>query len=254
MGTIPVADSAKEALYLPIGYFRQFFRFTWEPVIVVFAAQVASTLLSQSRGNPVFNLLWWPVYIVAATPFSVSWTRLAVLGLESNVGRSWYTFRGREFRYLIVSLLVTAMVLGFPTIGFFVAYSLKGALPWIMAATLLFLELAVGIRFTFLLTSIALDSFQGLKQAWRQTKSVVLRIMAVIFLSNLPVNVASGIVRYLEGSLSEPTPLLALGLVDVFLLFLLAAVTIGAIAVCYRYTIEPEVPNFEKPLPAVASP
>lgn len=242
METIPISASAKEALYLPLGYFRQFFRFAFVPMLIVLAAQILGGVLAAVSGRKVFYGLWWLAYGIVAVPFSVSWTRLAVLGVDSNVDRSWFTFGVREFKYLSTSLVIALLLCGPPGTCLYIAYSMNwAALPLVLGLVLLLVEVAIGLRFTFLLPAIALDSYRGLEAVWKQTRSVVLRIMAVIFLSGLPINCGTAILHQIESaSANQPSLLLVLGTADILLLFLSGAVTAGAIAVSYRFRTERE--------------
>ena len=240
METIPVWASAKEALYLPVGYFRQFFRFAFEPMLLVYVAQILSGVLAARWGHNFFYGLWWLPYTILTVPFFISWTRLVVLGLDSNADRGWHTLRRKEFKYLSVSLAIAVLFFGPPALFFYLAYSMEwAAAPLILACIILIVEIALGLRFTFLLPAIAVDSYRGLKTAWTQTRSVVLRIMAVIFLSVLPINCGTAILHEIErAAADQPSLVLVLGTADVFLLFLSGAVTAGAIAVSYRFRME----------------
>jgi hypothetical protein len=235
--TIPVKDSAKEALTLPFKCFAQFLRLCFWPMLIVWVSQFIGGALAVVTEHRLSYVLWWLVYGITIVPFSISWTRLVVLGAASNTDRSSYTFGKKEFKYLSVSLAIIVLFFGPLTLLMIVANSIKSVpLPLVFGCVVLVTELAVAIRFTFILPAIALDSYKGLKAAWRQTRSVALRIMAVIFLSGLPINCATSILHTIEKSSADQPPLflIVLGTVDVLLLFLSAAVTAGALAVSFR--------------------
>ncbi len=88
----------------------------------------------------------------------------------------------------------------------------------------------------FVLTTLALDRYAGLSAAWEQTKGIVLRILGVVGLSGIPIGLAHRIVvRIGQSAATGTAALLVLGLLDVGITFLSSAVTIGAIALCYRF-------------------
>lgn len=237
MDTVPIKAAAKEALSLPFQYFGEFLRLCFWPMVITWIGQFAGGALAVATEDKLFYGLWWLAYGIIIVPFSISWTRLVVLGVGSNTCRTWHTFGRKEFNYLSVALAITVLLFGPAALFFYVAYSMKwAAVPLLLACVVLIAELAVGVRFTFILPAIALESYVGLKAAWRQTRSVVLRIIAVIFLSGLPINCGTSILHRIETTSADQPPLLVvLGTVDVFLLFLSAAVTTGAIAVSFRH-------------------
>jgi hypothetical protein len=258
METIPVKASAKEALTLPFKHFGEFLRFSFWPMMIMWISQWVSGTLAVATGYAPFGLLWLPAYWTISVPFSVSWMRLAILGVGGNTGRSWHTFGRKEFKFLLMLLTMTLLFLLFLVVPsalvLYIAYLMEwAAVPLILACVLLIANIAVGIRFTFIWPAIAVDSYVGLKTAWKQTRSVVLRIIAVCFLSQFPIGFGIGfetsILRRIILHLSETTsadqaPLLVvLGAADVFvevlLLFLSTAVNAGAIAVSFRYRMDP---------------
>jgi hypothetical protein len=240
LDTIPVTKSAKEALYLPLGYFRQLFRFAFVPILIIGAAQALGGVITVATGRKVFYGLWWLPYGILVIPFSVSWARLAILGVGGNLGRRWSTFGAREVKYLSISLAISFLLFGPAAVCFYFAYLKDWAsLPFIVGLAFLMLGLVIGTRFFFLLPAIAVDSYRGLKSVWQQSHSVVLRIMAVVLLSSLPINCGESILRRVEASVKDvPLIVLVLGFGDVLLLFVSAAVTTGAVALCYRIRVE----------------
>jgi hypothetical protein len=241
METIPVKASAKEALTLPFEHFGEFLRLSFWPMMIIWISQFVGGALAVATDDALFYALWWLAYGIIVVPFSISWTRLVVLDVGSNTGRTWHTFGRKEFKYLSVALTITLLLFGPSALFFYIAYSMEwAAVPLILACVVLIAELALGIRFTFILPAIAVDSYSGLKTAWKQTRSVVLRIMAVIFLSGLPINCGTSILHRIETTSADQPPLLVvLGTVGVLLLFLSAAVTTGAIAVSFRSRMDP---------------
>jgi len=255
METIPVKASAKEALTLPFKHFGEFLRFSFWPMVIIWISMLVSVSLAVATGYAPFYLLWLLAYEIIAVPFRVSWMRLAILGVGSNTGRTWHTFGWKEFEFLLMLLmLLTVMPLFLAVLSalfLYIAYLMGGAaVSLILACVLLIAGCAVVTRFSFILPAIAVDSYVGLETAWKQTRSVVLRIIAVVFLSQLPIDFGWSILGQINQHLIETTsadqaPLLVfLGVVvftavGVLLLFLNAAVLAGAIAVCFRYRMDP---------------
>jgi len=236
---IPVIATAVAALALPFARFGQFMRLAIEPALITAGAQAGGGLLVAKTGRSEFYLLWWAVYGLVAIPFSVSWTCLAVRGGEAISKRRWFTFGARELKYLAVSLGMAFVLFGPAAVCFYVAF-LMGWRPsvLVLASVIFVVGIAVGLRLGFALPAIALDTFGGFKLAWEQTRSTILRILGVGFLSNLPINCGQSILRQVEhetfGQLSAPIVAVVIA-TDILALFLSVAVAAGAVAFCYSY-------------------
>ena len=235
---IPVGSSASEALRLPFDHLGQFARLATVPLVITAASQVIGGLLVALSAHSAFNFFWLAIFTVVAVPFSAGWTRFAVLGSAGVSNRSWFSFGHRELKYLIYSAGLALAIFGPAALCVYISYAL-GWSVWllILAAVLGATEIVAGFRFMFILPAIALDSFRGVKTAWKQTRSTVLRTLAIIIISGLPINCGASIVRRVGNSVRQPSGFLVLGVVDLLLTFLSLAVEIGAIAICYRFRV-----------------
>jgi hypothetical protein len=168
----------------------------------------------------------------------VGWTKLAVEGAAAVDDTPYFRFGRTETRCLVGSILLAVFVFGPGGIGMLWAYySGWAAVPLTVAVTVLLIEVVVGWRFTFVLTTLALDRYQGVKEAWYQTKGMVLRLLGVILLSGIPLNLIRPIELRIGSSavIAIPALIPIWKTLDVTVLFLHAAVSAGAIALCYRF-------------------
>jgi hypothetical protein len=158
------------------------------------------------------------------------------LGSGAISDTSWSSIGVRELRYLAFSVGIAFSVIGPAALCVYLSYMLGWSILLLVVAALIGVaEVVLGLRLTFILPAIALDNFHGLKLACKQTHSTVLRIMAVVALSGLPINCGTSIVARAESSVRPPSSLILLGAADLLLTFLSLAVQTGAIAICYRF-------------------
>jgi hypothetical protein len=253
---IPVGATAWQALKLPFQHPGLFMRLAVVPLAMIVAVQVAGGFLAENgpafeplvltdqwafyalllRGHWAFYGLWLLIFWVVSAPFWVGWTRFSVLGTEGVSDYSWFTFRARELKCLAAFLVITVLVAGPILLCVYIGYALHWSVSaLVLAAVIGVAEIVVGLRFTFVLPAIALDSFAGVRSAWNQTRSTILRIMGAIFLTFLPINCGGAIVHRAERSAQLPSSLIVLGLLGLLLVFLSLAVEVGAIAICYRF-------------------
>ena len=118
--------------------------------------------------------MYWLPYVVITIPLAVAWTRLVFIGPEPQT--TWHPFRFgmREFAYLATSIGLGLGLFILPAIAGTVTY-LFWSRSWslyalLLAVILLAASFYAGVRLSFVLPSIAVDKFQGIAIAWRQTR------------------------------------------------------------------------------------
>src|SRR5713101_3868603 len=131
---LPVTRLAKEALALPFENLHSFIRLGFVPIMLTFAAQFLGGLLAGVNEDSFFNFMWFPLYTLIAIPLVVAWTRLAVLGKASIVGRPKFRVGRVEIRYFVGSILIAVFLFGPAAIAVWWAYKSSWATAPVVVA------------------------------------------------------------------------------------------------------------------------
>lgn len=108
-----------------------------------------------------------------------------------------------------------------------------------LAVLVTLVQFAIGLRFSFLLPEIALHTFSSIGATWKRTHSNALRILAVIFLADLPLYFSLSLLRGVERSVRVTSAVLVvMSVTERLLLFVSLAVVTGAVAVSYRIRMD----------------
>jgi hypothetical protein len=249
LSRLPIKSLSKEALVLPFRYFPSFLHLAIVPVGLIFLSAFLGGLLAGLTGHSFFNFLWIGCTFFFQAPFFVGWAKLVAEGSSSIGERSYFTFGTTEKRFVIASILLPAFLFVPGGVAGWWAYNSGSATVPIVVATMLFvIGITIGFRLMFLLTTIALERYAGLKETWHLSKGVVLRTFLIVMLAGIPIHLFDTIVRrnFQQSSYTDISTGIGLGILDIGLRFLSSATTIGALVLCYQFktgeTTEHEAP------------
>jgi hypothetical protein len=225
--------AASEALRLPFVHFGLFLRLAAVPAAITAALGFGAGPLVRLIGQSAALALLLLTLTVVPVPLWVAWTRFTVLGNTGVDHYSWFTFGTREMKFVAAQVAMMLAYLGPAAICVYISYALYWSVPsLVLAAVIGIAEIVVGIRLVFILPAIAVDGFRGLRAAWDQTRSTVLRILGAVALAGLPIFFVQSIVYYAQQSAQLPI-LVVLSLAHMLLFFLSLIVWAGVIAICY---------------------
>jgi hypothetical protein len=233
---IPIGPFIGQIIRLPFDHFRDFVKFGGVPMLLILFAQFAFGFVAGATGKQWFSLLWFVPYLVVNAPFAVAWTKLAANGAEAVSSRNAFTFGRVESLYLFASMLLTFVLFGpslvciYGTIFFGWSTSFM-----VVGFILLAVAIPIGLRFSLALPSVALEGRMALGPSWQRTRDSMWRIFGLGFLAGLPFSIAQRFLVALEKQMPDPISLTVLGFAEVFVSFLLAASTVGAMAFAYRF-------------------
>lgn len=184
----------------------------------------------------MLSLLWVVPYIVVATPFTVAWTKLAAGGADAVTSRPAFVFGRAEWLYLFASMLLTIALFGPVLICLFVSFLFGWSISFIiLGLILLAVAIPLGLRFSFVLPSVALEDRMGFGASWHRTKGSIWRIVALGALAGLPFSIAQSILRAFVKQMSDTPGLIVAGFAQVVVSVLLAASATGAMTLAYKF-------------------
>ena len=236
---LPVLKTSWAAVRSPFEHAGDFVRLGWGPGVLMFAAQAAAAELAVLLDRPLLAFMYWLPYVVITIPLAVAWTRLVFNGPEPQT--TWHPFRFgmRELAYLATSIGLGLGLFILPAIAGTVTY-LFWSRSWSLYALLLAVILLAasfygGVRLSFVLPCIAVDKFQSIAIAWRQTRGAVWRIAAITSVASLPINLLGSIGSGIAGYILPGSATLA----EIVVELLTLTVTTAAIALIYKETTRP---------------
>lgn len=183
---LPIGETAAWSYRLLFGQFGSFLRAAAFPFLLLSLAQVLSFGIPESG----LAILLLPVFLGAYCLFSVAWLRFVLLGPEAGRIALLPPWRRYHWRFLSMSLVLTAIVLAMQ-FAFMMVLSMVGAagsgpmtgVVLIVGPALLAI---VYLRLSFVLPAAAVEESYGLGLSWNHTKGQSLRLLAVL-LAVLPV-------------------------------------------------------------------
>lgn len=181
---LPIIRTTLGALAMPFRYLPELVRFG----AIVFALSLASEIVTHYLMPLARVRYWWMMlsHVAIYTPFAIIWTRIAVLGRQSVSTIPRYRYSAVEIWYLVASALAFIILLGpvLVMLGYFTAARQNGDVAMangiaFAAVAILFVDLIVIVRLSFLFPAIALQRYRGLATAWRQTRGYFERLCAI---------------------------------------------------------------------------
>jgi hypothetical protein len=180
---LSIVRTTAAALAMPFRYPVELVRFG----AVVFALSIANDVVLHYLSQ-VSVRYWWMMlsHVAIYTPLAIVWTRITVLGRKSVSTIGLYRYSAVEVRYLLASALVYIILLG--PVLVIVQWALTAhqagdsasanglAVP---AIVIIFVDLIVFVRLSFLFPAIALQRYRGIGAAWRQTHGNFERLLAI---------------------------------------------------------------------------
>lgn len=234
---IPVSLTG-QAIRLPFHQIGAFAKFSIIPILITLAAQYWAA----SRFSRLPDLQWfllWAPYALAAIPFCVAWTRLAVDGALALRGRGAFSFGPTELRYLGMSVLLPVIFFGPSAVCLVGAYLLGWVGLLLVGLVLLLTGISLGLRFTFVLPAIAVERYPGFRASWGQTKGCVSRLAWILFVVSLPYCVGDLVIEGLSMlNPANPAMYVSMSFLSAVLLLLSNAWIVGAISLAYKFRSE----------------
>jgi hypothetical protein len=217
-------------------------------MLVILLAQFAFGFVAGVTGKLWVSLLWFVPYFLVYAPFAVAWTKLAANGAEAVRGRNAFTFGRAESLYLFASMLLTVLFFGPSLVCIYGANFFGWSTSFMLVGFILLLAaIPIGLRFSLILPSIVLEGQMALGSSWQRTRDSVWRIFGLGFLAGLPFSIAQRLLVALEKQMPDPISLTVLGFIEVFVSFMLAASTVGAMALAYRFLSAAEAGVLDQP-------
>lgn len=182
-GALAMVRITLGALALPFRCLPELVRFGAIVLALTLANEIVIHFLTQ-----IGVRYWWMMLSHEAiyAPFAIVWTRIAVLGRKSVSTIPRYRYGTVEIWYLVASLLTFTILLG-PVLvlrGWMIGAHQSGETAMAdgfgaAALVMLFVDVIVFVRLSFLFPAIALQRYRGVAAAWRQTHGYFERLCAI---------------------------------------------------------------------------
>ncbi len=267
-GKVPVWRTAIGSYGFVFTNLGRFFALGWLPLVIAFAASMASGFLTEVGGGESRSLADWVTYLALTAAswamyavFAVRWHRFYLLGERESVFTD--VLGTRNWRFLGYTVLLTfapivpMLVIGL--IGFVAVLSgaesqaagaveLAFILLFGLSGFAAFILLFVMFRFYLVLPGTAVDRPLTLGEAWRNMRGNSWRFIGAFFLVAIPLIIAvlilatfSGISEFasMTGGAPEPTigVLVVTNAVMAIIGFFTMAVGVTVLSKFYRHIV-----------------
>ena len=231
---LPVLHIVAQSLLLPFKYLPELVKYGWIPFLLSLGAKAINFLIVREDAPAYLSQIWMmAAHLALFTPFSVTWTKLAICGRDAISKDPPFAYSRTEWLYLLATtvMMVSIAIIGGPPIALFRYGQLNFDNQIVAAAGLLlvaalFLITLGYFRLAFVFPAIAIGKYAGLSAAWRQTAGNLERLAAIVILSYLPYYIVRKILERAIGY--HPPGLKAAAAASLYML--LAAMVTTAIA------------------------
>jgi len=231
---LPVLPIVTQTLVMPFKYLPELVKYGGIPLALIVGIKGISFLLErQDVSRAVTSSLMMVAHFVLFTPFSVTWTKLAIYGRPAIANDPPIAYTKTRWLYLLAStamIIALAVCAGPPlTLVRYGQRNLDNLIVMeaglgLLVGILLFL---IGfIRLAFIFPAIAIGRYAGISAAWKQTAGNIERLGAIIGLTFLPFYVIRKLPEWWIGYLPSGVAAAAMGCLDM----LLIAMTTTALA------------------------
>ncbi len=257
---LPVFHIVAQSLWLPFRYLPELAKYGGIPFLLSLVAKAINFLIVREDAPAYISQIWMmAAHFALFTPFSVTWTKLAIYGREAIANHPPFAYSRTEWRYLLATILmmVSFVIIAVPPIALLrygqlnfdnqiVAVAGLLSVAALFLITLGFFRLAV-----FVFPAIAIDKHAGLSAAWRQTAGNLERLAAIVVLSYLPYYIVRKILDRAIGY--QPPGLKAAGAASVeMLLTALVTTALAGSALAYKTIVLDE--HEDSPAVSASSP
>ncbi len=238
---LPVFPIVAESLVLPFKYLPELVKHGGIPFLLVLIAEAISFLLAREDvPNYATGVLMAVAHFVLFTPFSVTWSKLAIHGRPAIATDPPFAYSRTQWLYLLASavmMISLAIVVG-PSAALLRYGQLNFDNQIVMAAGALLVAglflFAIGfVRLAFVFPAIAIRKYAGISAAWKQSRGNIERLAAIIVLSYVPYYVVTRALDWLIGYHPPGLAAAAKGCLDM-LLIALATTALAGPALAYK--------------------
>ncbi|MGA6971845.1 MAG: hypothetical protein WBY93_09470 [Candidatus Binatus sp.] len=238
---LPVLPIVAQSLLMPFKYLPELVKYGGLPYLLVLVVKAISFLLARediSRG--AVGAIYWIAHFVLFTPFSVTWTKLAIYGRSAIADDPPFAYTKSRWLYLLASTVMSIAILiciGFPLTLFRYGQRTLDSMIVTEAALGFFVGLLlflVGfVRLAFIFPAIAIGKYEGISAAWKQTAGNIERLAAILALTFAPWYVLRRALEWGIGYNPPGVTAAATGCLDM-LLVSLATTALAGPALAYK--------------------
>jgi hypothetical protein len=193
---LPVVQIVTQSLLLPFTHLPALAKYIWIPFLVSLGAKAVNFVIVREDGPWYLSqILMVGAHFVLFTPFSVTWTKLAILGRDAISNDTPFAYSRKEWLYLLATTVMMTVILIFagPPIAMFRYGQINFDREIVAVAGILLLAglvlIVLGfVRLAFVFPAIAIGRYAGMPAAWRQTAGNLERLAAIILLSYAPLS------------------------------------------------------------------
>ena len=239
---LPILQIVLESLVMPFKHFQVLIRFGWVPLAGSFLLLLLSWLTGDFALPTPLNVLWMPIAVyVLYAPFSVAWTRVAVDGPRAALPDHPFRFGRAELQYLLpigVFLIASIVLIALPASLYHQGKATFDKMLTFIGALLCgigAIVLAIGsVRLVLAVPAIAMEQYQGLLMAWRNSAGNFESIAAAIALALMPYYVVAHAIHLGIGGQPGAIPWLLNAAVQTVLGGLSTTATVAAWSLAYK--------------------
>ncbi len=238
---LPVFSIVKQSLRLPGTYLAELIIYGGIPYLLILVADAIGFILERedvSRSAP--GILIGIAHFVLFTPFSVTWTKLAIYGRPAIATEPPFAYSRTSWIYLLASTVMTVLLMICVGPGAtLLRYSQQtldnriGMEAAMLILAGLFVFALVFVRLAFVFPAIAIGKYAGIVAAWRQTAGNLEWLAAIVVLSYAPYYVVRRVFEWFMGYHPPGPASVARGCVDM-LLIALATTALAGPALAYK--------------------
>jgi len=246
---LPVFPIVADSLGLPFKYLPELVKYGGVPFLLMLVVSAISFLLAREDASKnEMSALMAVAHVVLFTPFSVTWSKLAIYGRPAIATDPPFAYSRTQWLYLLATtlMMISLVIIAGPSVAL-VRYGQRNfdheVVMWggvlMVAGLVLF---AIGfVRLTFVFPAIAIRKYAGISAAWQQTRGNIERLAAIIVLSSAPYYVIRQILDSLIGYHPPGLAAAARGSLDM-LLIAMATTALAGPALAYKRIVldEPE--------------
>jgi hypothetical protein len=191
---LPVLPIVAESLLLPFKHLPELAKYGGMAFLLTLVARAISFLLTREDASRyATGVLMAIAHFVLFTPFSVTWSKLAIYGRPAIATDPPFAYSRTQWLYLLataVMMIALVMIVG-PSAALLRYGQLNFNNQVMMAAGMLLVAglvlFAIGfVRLAFIFPAIAIAKYAGISAAWKQTRGNLERLAAIVVLSYAP--------------------------------------------------------------------
>jgi len=246
---LPVLPIVVQSLVMPFKYLPELVKYGGIPFLLTVAANGISFILArEDASNSATGGLMMVAHFVLFTPFSVTWTKLAIYSRSAIATDAPLRYSRTQWIYLLATAVMTislAIIVGPWAVLLrygqrnFDNQAIVAAGTLLLAGLILFA--VVFVRLAFVFPAIAIRKYAGIGAAWKQTKGNIEQLAAIIVLSYAPYYVVRQILDWSIGYHPPGLAAAAKGCLEMMLVAM-ATTALAGPALAYKTIVldEPE--------------